>query len=64
MFVSAQLLSKERYAQVRLESLSNDDGNGSENVTQKVNSRCFKLYRSYFNTFNLSNVDDFSGVEF
>ena len=27
--------------------------NGSENVTQKVNSRCFKLHRSY------SNVGDF-----
>ena len=40
-------------------SLSNDDGHGSENVTQKVNSRCFKLHRSYSNSFNLSNVGDF-----
>ena len=37
-------------------SLSNEDGNGIENVTQKVNSRCFKLHRSYCNSFNLSNV--------
>ena len=40
-------------------SLSNDDGNGSENVTQKVNSCCFKLHRSYSNSLNLSNVGEF-----
>ena len=34
-----------------LRSFSN--GNGSENVTQKVNSRCFKPHHSY------SNVGDF-----
>ena len=28
--------------------LSNDDGNGSENVTQKKNSRCFKFHRISF----------------
>ena len=33
--------------------------NGSENVTQRVNSRCYKLNRPYSNFFNLSNVDDF-----
>ena len=27
-------------------SLSNNDGQGNENVTQKVNSRCLKLYRA------------------
>ena len=32
-------------------SLSNDDGN--ENLTQKVNSRCFKLHRPYSKSFNL-----------
>ena len=37
-----------------IRSLSKDDGNGSENGTQKVNSRSFKLHRSYSNTFNLS----------
>ena len=42
-----------------LGSLRNDDGNSSENVTQKVNSRCFKLHRSYCNSFNLFNVGDF-----
>ena len=46
------------------ESLSNEDGNGNKNVTQKVNSHCFKLHRSYSNSFNLSNVSDFSGAEF
>ena len=44
---------------VLIGSLSNDDGDGSENVPEKVNSRCFKLHRSYFNSFNLSNVGDF-----
>ena len=40
-----------------LRSFSNGigNGNGSENVTQKVNSRCFKPHRSY------SNVGDFPG---
>ena len=45
-------------------SLSNDDGNGSKNVTQKVYARCFKLHRSYLNSIKLSNVSDFSGVEY
>ena len=40
-----------------LGSLSNDDG---ENVTKKVNSRCFKLYRAYSISFNSSNVGIFS----
>ena len=37
---------------VIIESLSNEDGNGIENVTQKVNSHRFKLHRSYCNSFN------------
>lgn len=41
------------------ESLSNENGNGIENVTQKVNSRRFKLHRSYCNSFNSSNVGVF-----
>ena len=50
---------------VIIESLSNENGNGIENVTQKVNSRCFKLHRSYCNSFNSSNVGVFfSRVEF
>ena len=36
-----------------LDSLSNDDGHGNENVTQKVNSHNFKLHRSYSSHFNL-----------
>ena len=39
-----------------IESLSNEGGNGIENVTQKVSSRRFKLYRSYCNSFNSSKV--------
>ena len=30
-----------------------------ENVTFKVNSRCFKLYRSYSISFNSSDVGEF-----
>ena len=38
--------------------LSND-GDGCENVTQKVKSRCFKLYRAYSMSLNLSYVGSF-----
>ena len=44
---------------VIIESLNNEGGNGIENVTQKVSSRRFKLYRSYCNSFNSSNVGVF-----
>ena len=40
-------------------SLRNDDGDGYENVTWKVNLRCFKLYRAYSISFNSSNVGNF-----
>ena len=36
--------------------LSNNDGDGYENVSQKVKSRCFKLYRAYSMSLNLSYV--------
>ena len=45
-------------------TLSNNDGDGYENVTQKVKSRYFKIYRAYSNSFNSSNFGKFSGVEF
>ena len=35
-------------------TLNNDDGYGSENVTQKKNSRFFKLHRSYSTSSSLS----------
>ena len=44
--------------------LSNNDYTGHKNVTEKVNSRCFKLYRAYSISFNASNVGEFSGLEF
>ena len=46
--------------------LTNGNGGGRENVTQKVNSRCLKLHRSYPNSFNFSNNGYFfySGVKF
>ena len=39
-----------------LGSLSNNDGDGYENVTLKGNSRCFKLYRAYYISIKSSNV--------
>ena len=42
-----------------LGSLRNDDGDGYENVTEKVNLRCLKLYRAYSISFNSSNVGKF-----
>ena len=36
----------------------------SENVTLKVNPRCFKLHRSFYSTScNLSKLANFSGIE-
>ena len=39
-----------------LGSWSNSKGDGYENVTWKVNSRCFKVYRTYSISFSSSNV--------
>ena len=39
-----------------LRSLSNKDGDGYENVTEKVNSQCFKQYHAYSISFSSSNV--------
>ena len=44
-----------------LGSLSNDDGNGNENVTWKYNFASLLLLRDYSNLFNLYNVGDVSG---
>ena len=43
-----------------------DDGDGSENVTFKMNSRCFKLCRAYSNSLKMSSECEFplSGVDF
>ena len=40
-------------------SLTNNDGNVYKNVTRKVNSRYFKLYRAYSISFNSSNDSEF-----
>ena len=42
--------------QITLGSFSNDDGDGSGNVTFKMNSRFFKRCRVYFNSLKMSNV--------
>ena len=42
-----------------LESLSNNGGDGYENVSQKVCSRCFKLYHAYSISFYSSDVGEF-----
>ena len=41
-------------------TLSSYDGDGSENITKKMNLRLFKLYRVYLEPLNSSNVGDFS----
>ena len=41
-------------------TLSNDDDDGSENITKKMNLRPFKLYRVHLEPLNSSNVGDFS----
>ena len=41
-------------------TLSDDDVDGSENITEKMNLRLFKLYRVYLDPLNSSNVGDFS----
>ena len=40
-------------------TLSNNDGDGYENVSWKMNSGCFKLYRAYSVSFSSSNVGRF-----
>ena len=48
---------------LRKMSFSTDDGNVSENVTLKINSRFFKLSCVYSCSLEMSNVGEFSGVE-
>ena len=36
--------------------LRSDDGDGSENVAEEVNSRSFNLHRDYSKSLTLSNV--------
>ena len=37
-----------------------DDDDGSENITKKMNLRSFKLYSVYLEWLNSSNLGDFS----
>ena len=41
-----------------LETLRSEDGDGSENVAEKVNSRSFNLHRDYSKSPTLSNVGE------
>ena len=43
-----------------LETLSEDDDDGSKNAGKKVNLRSFKLNRAYLAPLNTSNAGDFS----
>ena len=43
-----------------LGTLSEDDDDGSENVSKKMNLRSFKLNRVYLDPLNMSNAGDFS----
>ena len=39
-------------------SLRSDDGDGRENVAEKLNSRSFNLHRNYSKSLTLSNVGE------
>ena len=43
-----------------LGTLRNDDDDGSEKVTKKINLHPFKLYCVYLDPLNISNATDFS----
>ena len=45
-------------------SISIDDGNGSENVSFKMNFRFFNLCRVYSNLLKMASVGEFPGVDF
>ena len=56
------LLWRSRYRRRRwilLGSFSIDDGNGSENVSFKMNSRFFNLCRVYSSLLKMASVDEF-----
>ena len=42
-----------------IRSFSIDDGNGSENVSFKMNSRFFNLYRVYSNWLKMASIGEF-----
>ena len=46
--------------EARLETLSKDDDDGSENVGKKMNLLSFKLNRVYLDPLNMLNTGDFS----
>ena len=53
-------LTPHNVCDLRIESLSNEDDHGRENVAKKINLRPFKLYRLYLHPLNLSNTGNFS----
>ena len=47
-----------RVAVSRIGTLRSEDGDGRENVAEKVNSRSFNLHRDYSKSLTLSNVGE------
>ena len=43
-----------------LGTLRSEDGDGGENVAEKVNSRSFNLHSDYSKSLTLSNVEELS----
>ena len=41
-----------------IRTLRSEDGDGRENVAEKVNSRSFNLYRDYSKSLTLSNLSE------
>ena len=65
-FVELYLYSSSwpRLREQLLGSFSIDDGNGSDNVSFKMNSRSFNLCGVYSNLLKIAKVGEFPGVDF
>ena len=50
--------------EVIIGSFSTDHGDGGGNVTLKINSRCFKLFRVYSSSPEMLKWANFPGVDF
>ena len=49
---------KTKVLQFIIGTLRSEDGDGRENVPEKVNSRSFNLHRNYSKSLTLSNVGE------
>ena len=52
------MLTSEFTVHILIGTLRSEDGDGRENVVEKVNSRSFNLHRDYSKSLTLSNVGE------